>query len=52
MVIGIDRSSAATTACELVASRTWPIGTRISLVAVVEPMVDWAGLAPAQADAA
>jgi nucleotide-binding universal stress UspA family protein len=52
MVIGIDRSSAATTACELVASRTWPIGTRISLVAVVEPMVDWAGLAPAQAEAA
>jgi nucleotide-binding universal stress UspA family protein len=52
MVIGIDRSSAATTACELVASRTWPIGTRISLVAVVEPMVDWAGLASAQRDAA
>jgi nucleotide-binding universal stress UspA family protein len=52
MVIGIDRSSAATTACELVASRTWPLGTLIILVAVVEPMVDWAGLAPAQADAA
>lgn len=52
IVIGVDRSSAATMACELVGSRTWPIGTRVSLVAAVEPAVDWTGLAPAQADAA
>lgn len=50
-VIGVDGSSASTTACELVASRTWPIGTRVSLIAALEPVVDWTGLAPAQDDA-
>ncbi|HJP71581.1 MAG TPA: universal stress protein [Candidatus Limnocylindria bacterium] len=50
IVIGVDGSSAATTACELVASRTWPIGTRVSLTAALEPVVDWTGLAPSAAD--
>ncbi|HET8776542.1 MAG TPA: universal stress protein, partial [Candidatus Limnocylindria bacterium] len=50
IVIGVDGSRAATTACELIESRTWPVGTRVSLAAASDPMVDWTGLAPAQAD--
>lgn len=52
IVIGVDGSSAAKTACELVASRSWPVGTRVTLVGAVEPVVDWTGLAPAAAAAA
>lgn len=51
IVIGVDGSSAAATACELVASRPWPLGTRVSLVGALEPVVHWAGLAPPNADA-
>ncbi|HET9417045.1 MAG TPA: universal stress protein [Candidatus Limnocylindria bacterium] len=50
IVIGVDGSGAARVATEFVAKRTWPVGTRVTLVAAVEPVVDWSGLAPMQAD--
>ena len=40
ILIGVDGSRAADLACELVASRTWPTGTRVSLFGVTES-VDW-----------
>jgi nucleotide-binding universal stress UspA family protein len=46
LVIGVDGSSAARTACDFIASRSWPIGTRATLLAAIEPVVDWTGLAP------
>lgn len=51
IVIGVDGSRAATTACEFVANRVWPLGTRVELTAALEPVVDWTGLAPVPADA-
>lgn len=52
VVIGVDGSSAARLACEFVANRTWPVGTRVTLLAAVEPIVDWSGLAPLSGDVA
>ena len=46
ILIGVDGSPAADVACEFVERRTWPRGTRAWLVGVVEPLVDWAGMAP------
>ena len=39
ILIGVDGSQASTIACELVASRTWPMGTRIELVSVTPSTV-------------
>jgi nucleotide-binding universal stress UspA family protein len=50
IVIGVDGSSASAVACDLVASRPWPIGTRVSLVAAIEPAVDWTGLSPVDSE--
>jgi len=41
IVIGLDGSRSADVACELVASRTWPTGTRVSLLGAVVPTVNW-----------
>jgi nucleotide-binding universal stress UspA family protein len=46
IIIGVDGSAAARVACELVASRPWLVGTRVTLLAALEPVVDWTGLAP------
>jgi nucleotide-binding universal stress UspA family protein len=50
ILIGADGSRASRVACDLVGSRTWPIGTRVTLVGAVEPTIDWTGLAPPPAD--
>ena len=52
IIIGTDGSSAATPACELGGSRSWPVGTRVTLVAATEPVVDWTGPSPSAAVAA
>lgn len=39
ILIGVDGSGASSLACEFVAGRTWPIGTRIDLVSVIPPSV-------------
>jgi len=46
IVIGVDRSPAAELACRFVAGRSWPIGTRITLVSAFEATIDWSGIAP------
>jgi len=51
ILVGVDGSSASRVACEFVGGRAWPAGTRIRLLAAVEPIVDWIGLAPRDADA-
>lgn len=48
IVLGVDGSAAARVACDFVAGRTWPAGTRIRLVGALEPRVDWTGLAPVE----
>lgn len=45
ILIGVDGFRAADVACELVASRTWPIGTRVNLLGVTES-VGWNGSEP------
>jgi len=50
IIIGIDGSRASGVASELVASRSWPIGTRVTLVGAVEPVLDLTGLMPPTAD--
>jgi nucleotide-binding universal stress UspA family protein len=50
IVVGVDGSRAARIACDLVFSRTWPTGTRIRLLAGLEPQMDWTGLAPVPMD--
>jgi nucleotide-binding universal stress UspA family protein len=37
-------------ATEFVANRSWPVATRVTLIAAVEPIVDWSGLAPLPGD--
>lgn len=49
ILIGIDGSNAADVACEFVERRTWPRGTLATLIGVVEPLIDWTGMAPASA---
>lgn len=44
ILIGLDGSGAAETACRFVASREWPIGTRVELVAGYELLSDRTGL--------
>ena len=51
IVVGVDGSSASRIACDFVCGRTWPTGTRIRLLAAVEPQLDWTGLAPVPMDA-
>lgn len=46
IVLGVDGSTAARVACDFVAGRSWPTGTRIRIVAALEPRVDWTGLVP------
>lgn len=46
IVLGVDGSTAARVACDFVAVRSWPTGTRIRIVAALEPRVDWTGLVP------
>jgi len=43
ILIGVDGSHAADVACELVASLTWPVGTRVTLAGAVVPTVDIVG---------
>lgn len=50
IIIGVDGSRASALACDLVASRTWPSGTRVTLAGAVEPAIDWTGLAPIAAN--
>jgi nucleotide-binding universal stress UspA family protein len=50
LVIGVDGSNAARMACDFVANRTWPTGTRVTLLAAIEPVIDWSGLAPVTGD--
>ena len=50
ILIGVDGSRAAQAACDLVASRTWPCGTRVTLIGAVEPAVDITGLTTRAAD--
>lgn len=50
ILIGDDGSPEARVACELVASRAWQIGTRVTLLGAIEPHVDWTGLAPSSAE--
>jgi len=45
ILIGVDGSHAADVACEFVERRTWPLGTRVCLMGVVEPLVDLIGMA-------
>ena len=47
ILIGVDGSRAADGACEFVERRTWPAGTRVCLMGVLEPLVDWTGMVPA-----
>jgi nucleotide-binding universal stress UspA family protein len=51
ILIGVDGSVATAVACDFVADRTWPNGTRVTLLAALEPGADWTGLAPPNADA-
>lgn len=46
ILLGVDGSAAAHAARELVGARTWPAGTRVRLISVVQAVVDWTGLAP------
>lgn len=46
IVLGVDGSVASRVACDFVAGRSWPTGTRIRLVGALEPRVDWTGLVP------
>ena len=46
IVIGVDRSPEAELACEFVADRTWPSGTRVVLVAASQPRVELASFVP------
>ncbi len=48
IVIGVDGFRAAEVACELVASRTWPMGTRLTLLGAVAPALTF-GPEPAMA---
>jgi nucleotide-binding universal stress UspA family protein len=50
ILIGVDGSRAAQTACDLVASRTWPVGTRVTLLGALERSVDFTGLATGVAE--
>jgi nucleotide-binding universal stress UspA family protein len=51
IVIGVDGSTEAEQACWFVASRTWPAGTRVILVAAYAPRVEWASYAAVGIDA-
>jgi nucleotide-binding universal stress UspA family protein len=50
LVIGVDGSNAARVACDFVANRTWPVGTRVTLLAAIEPVIGWSGLSPVPGD--
>lgn len=43
IVIGVDGSEPSRLACDLVASRSWPTGTRACLVSVAELPIPWIG---------
>ena len=44
IVLGVDVSAPAEDACHFVASRPWPMGTAVELVAAFEAPFDWTGL--------
>jgi nucleotide-binding universal stress UspA family protein len=44
VLIGVDGSEPSRTACELVASRSWPPETHVRLVAVIDPPASWIGI--------
>jgi nucleotide-binding universal stress UspA family protein len=50
ILIGVDGSRAADVACGFVASRTWPTGTRVSLLGVTDAL-DWDAPGVASPDA-
>jgi nucleotide-binding universal stress UspA family protein len=52
IIIGADGSHAAAIACEFVAGRTWPVGTRVSLIGAHETAIPLAGLVPSGVDSA
>jgi len=47
IVVGVDVSASAEDACRFVASRPWPRGTVVELVAAFETPFDWTGLSTA-----
>jgi nucleotide-binding universal stress UspA family protein len=51
IVVGVDVSTSAEDACRFVASRRWPTGTAVELVAAFEAPFDWTGLASPGSDA-
>jgi len=46
ILVGIDGSEQADLACQFIASRSWPLGTRVDLVSAFERPMDWSGMAP------
>ncbi len=46
ILVGVDGSEAATIACHFVASRAWPVGAAVELIAAYELPIDLTGLAP------
>ena len=52
IILGTDGSPAAEIAGRLVAERTWPTGTRVSVVSVARPLVDLSGMAAVASDRA
>ena len=46
ILVGVDGSEAATIACHFVASRAWPVGAAVELIAAYERPIDLTGLAP------
>lgn len=46
ILVGVDGSVASRLACDFLCSRALPSGTRVRLLAAIEPHVDWTGLAP------
>jgi nucleotide-binding universal stress UspA family protein len=51
ILVGVDGSIASHVACEFVRSRAWPAGTRVDLLAAVEPAAVWLGLSAIPDDA-
>lgn len=46
IAVGVDGSPCSRVACDLVAATSWPVGSRVRLVAAYEAPVDWIGAVP------
>lgn len=51
ILVGVDGSIASHVVVDFVRGRAWPAGTRVDLLAAIEPLVSWLGLAPTPDDA-